>query len=736
MVIGAGLAAWIPVYRQAQQDADDIAQKLSLPTNTESVIYSGDATPVPIFRTSSLRRTYVDVRRLPDYVRNAIVCAEDRRFYEHRGVDAMGLLRSVWLAVREGHTSQGGSTIDMQLAKKLVNGEERSFERKLKDIATAQQIENLKTKDQILDIYMNEVYFGEGAYGIESAAETYFGKHADKLTIAEAATLARCIRHPTRGNPVHDKQGSISRRNDVLQIMRDEGWITDSQYEQAKSEKLKLNPKPPEGVRWIDPVAGYFVDHVVGILHDDGFDLQTGGYKIYTTLNYRLQKAAVSAVNQTIRDYRGWRVNDGAFVMTDTDGRILAEVGGPNYNKSKWNVITSARRQPGSAFKAIVYATALRDGIVHMGDSLSNAAIYHSSDGTPWTPHNNGRERIGGTFSLTSAFAMSVNLPAIHTVQNMGPRVVVDSARQVFGITSKLPAVDSIAIGTGGVTPLEMDEAYSVFMLGGDRVHPCPIVRVEDSNKVVQKAYSPTVYRSVLDSGVCQDMDELFEAVVQHGTGTAASDVPDARGKTGTTQEAKDAWFCGYSDGLLGIGWVGNTSKSGASRSMSEAVFGGTVTAKMWRNIMLAAHSMNLGHAPAPKVDRVAVRTRRQKPPKDDVPLDPGMTDAGDPNAATPKPPTDQKPTQNDGTQPRKDNNDPNLPQPPANPPPTQPTDDDTPTKPEKQPSQDDDSDSKYVDVQICADTGMRASAYCPETVTRRYRKGTEPRKLCTLHTG
>jgi penicillin-binding protein 1A len=725
-LLGGTLAAlYAPIYREAVDNVQDIDNKLVLTPTNPSVIVSADGHT--LYSVAQLHRTIVPVETLPSYVRYAMVAAEDRRFYDHRGVDLIGLTRSAFLALRDRRASQGGSTIEMQLAKKLVNGDERSMTRKLKDIATAQQIENLKTKSQILNLYMNEVYFGEGAWGIQAAAQTYFNKDAKDLTVGEAAMLARCVKSPSRENPVRDLKGSIARRDYVLDVMYQEHWITDDQYQSAYKEVPKLNPNPPEGASQIDPIAGYFVDHVVTTFHQDfpGVDLQSGGYRIVTTLNYRLQRAAVQAVRDTIRRHRDDKVNDGAFVLIDSQGRIVAEVGGPSYAKSKFNTVVQGRLQPGSAFKPFLYATAIRDGLVHPGDMISNEPVHEVSDtGVRWDPSNNRGEPVGGAVRLERAFALSYNLPAIHTIMAETPEAVIKSARDVFGLRGRLPPYDSLAIGTGLVSPLEMAEGYSVFMLHGDRVRPYPISKVVGPEGTTLKEYQPTSFPGVLDPTVCQDLDDLMLDVVQWGTGTAARDVPDARGKTGTTQQAKAAWFCGYSDGLLGVGWVGHSGKNHEQLAMGHHVYGGTVTAGMWAQVMMAAHAMGLAVAPPPMPKPTTVAQRQPTPERID-PLNKAPDADGQPDAqpnpyAAPPAGTQSGPGPGDQTQPA----------PRTTPPPTVPA-----SKPGPSASKQDD-DSNYVTVEVCADTGLLANQYCPETVEKRFKKGTEPKQVCRLHTG
>jgi penicillin-binding protein 1A len=741
LAIAAGYFVWIPIYRQAVTDASMIESKLVVNSANPSVVVASDGTV--LYRIALVQRKVVNVANLPKFVRDAVVAAEDRRFYSHSGVDFTGLLRVSFLALRDRHASQGASTIEMQLAKNLVNGDARSFQRKLKDIATAQQIERLKTKAEILNLYMNQVYFGEGAFGIEAASQTYFGKSADKLDIAEAAMLARCIKSPSRVNPIRDPTGALDGRNYVLGVMRDEAWITDAQYEKAINEEPKLDRNSFHGVRFIDNDAGYFVDHVLKVFHEDfpNIDLREGGYKIVTTLNRRLQHTAIEAVAETLREHRRQKVNNAAIVVIDMNGRILAEVGGPGYAKSKFNVITSSRElQPGSSFKPFVYAAALKEGAIQMGESLSNEAIYQDRYGNDWQPKNNGKERVGGYVGFETAFKNSINLPAIHTLQKIGAQKVIDYAHDTFGFSkSYLPPFESLAIGTAQVYPLEMARAYSVFMLRGDRVDPYPIDEVDAPDGEPIKRYEPNKVATNFDPNICDEIDQLMRTVVESGTGTAAAYVPDARGKTGTTQDARDAWFCGYSDNVLGVSWVGNSQIIHGKPyrlPMAGTVFGGTVTAAMWAKVLQKAHDLGLCHTPVVPVRVASTEKPKVKPEPNSVKLEdpdppqPGPDDAkltGDPTAPVQDPPpapkTRRHPKKSDDDQPSNDSDDGD----------TKKVD---PPKPRRVASNDDDDDSNYVTVEICADTGMRASKYCPETNTRRFRKGTEPHQICRLHTG
>ena len=779
VALSAGLAIYIPIYQEASDDALNIEKRLDAVKDEDpSVMYASDGR-TPIYSVATIRRKVIDLndKEMPTYVRYAIVAAEDRRFYDHRGVDPMGLARAVF---KRG-TAGGGSTIPMQLAKQLINGDARTPLRKLKDIATAQQIESLKSKDEILNLYANNAYYGQNAFGIQRAAQVYFGKDAKALTVGEAAMLARCVRTPSRINPVKNLEKMIPMRNYVLQVMLEEHWITQGQYDEGIHEVPKVHHTQSDGHVFMNATAGYFVRHVLSKLQDDfpDIDLQTGGYKIYTTLNLQLQKRAVDAVQTVLRENRGHSVNDGAIVVMDQVGHILAEVGGPDYSKRQYNVITQGiGRQPGSAFKAFVYTTALKNDVVHPGESISNAPISIQDGDKVWTPQNASPRENNSSYSLEDAFAYSINRPAIATIIKTGPENVVATARDVFGIKSHLLAYPSLALGTSEVKPLEMLEAYSVFMLGGSRAEPQVLDRVVGPDGEMLRKYDPVVHQDVLDPRVAQQMDDIMKGPVQYGTATIARDVPNARGKTGTTNSAKDAWFCGYSDGLVGIGWVGNTTiRKGKSYAlpMSSRVFGGTVTVKIWRQVMLAAHNLKLANgvksvptttisvdsAPpdqeasanadnqnnppltdeeiqaqrerrrARELERQRERQKQQDEASKTIVIDPTMP--GDSNSDGDQTDPDKEPPvkgDGDGWDPTKE-------------PPVEADKVDPPRRPVRtrrdRPRNIDrprSSEEATEAVEVCVDTGMRASMYCPETVTKNFPKGRAPRRVCTLHHG
>jgi penicillin-binding protein 1A len=455
-------------------------------------------------------------------------------------------------------------------------------------------------------------------------------------------------------------------------------------------------------------------------------------------------------------------VTNAAFVLMTGDGRILAEVGGVNFKKNQFNVVTQGRRQPGSSFKPFVYATAFALGKLNVDSAVSNDRLVYTdpSTGNTWSPRNdNGK--YGGMVSVRSAVAGSINTPAVRTLLDVGIPTVVSYCHDVFGFTSEMPEYPTLALGACSVAPLEMAQAYAVFADRGSRPTPFLISKVTSADgaspdAVTEEENGPQMARNVLDSGVCDDVNVLLRAVVTGGTGTAASDVPDARGKTGTTSDNKDAWFCGSANGLIGVGWVGNDvyskkRKRWESLPMSRSVFGGTVTVDMWADVERAAFKkfgtkFQLTDGQNAEADSSARKIKADEDKGDPaIPLDPANpVDPANPNPnGSPNqtnPPLAGDPGATHGQDPQTSNNppppppDPTLAEPRPTTPPVPPSQ--APSRPRNTARAPRTKDVEYVDVEICADTGELATDYCPETVTRRYVKGHEPKKRCHLHRG
>ncbi|MDR3689146.1 MAG: transglycosylase domain-containing protein [Fimbriimonas sp.] len=734
---------------EAKRDMADLQSRIDSVNKPTSTILSADGEV--LFRVTTENRILLKLRQIPKYVQNAVLAAEDKRFYQHSGVDFWSLARAGVLAARDRRLSQGGSTITMQLVKLLFNGSRKTFRRKMNDIAYATAMEENLPKDQILELYLNKVFFGEGAFGIGEAAKVYLNKSVDELTIGEAAMLARCIRLPSKENPIRDLNKALENRDIVLGIMKDEKMITQAQYEKAIVEKPRINPKPSGTGVYVKPGAEYFVDHVKEFVEKDlQLHLSEGGYTIETSLDFKLQRAAEEAVREVVEENRGNKVNQGAFMVMDSDGRILAEVGGTNYRKHQFNIITHGTLQPGSGFKAILYATALKDGAITMDSMLSNAPITKVDEtGKVWHPGNSSRSENRPEYSLRTAFASSINLCAIHTIEKIGPDAVVETAHDAFGFRSRLDPYETLALGASAVAPIEMAEAYSVFMLRGDRVRPQPVVRVLGEDGSIVKQYDPQRFVGVFDAGVCDEMDQLLRAVVEEGTGQAARPVPDARGKTGTTNDAKDAWFTGYTDGVLGVGWVGNEQKyhgQWVPRPMADAVYGGTVTARIWAKIMAIAQA-KYGKTSAPQpAQAVHVDPKSAKPtvPVGAKPDDglaaidssdaagkaaaEGTTDAagapineGPPTSASAGQAADTigstEGAKADAPKPKRSDSEATVPR-----------------RGGSSRSATRDEPANTVTVEVCTKSGQVANPYCPETVTRTFQRGKEPKHVCRIH--
>lgn len=728
---------------KAKEKIVNLSQLRDEVSTEPSYIYASDGKTV-LYQISAEYRKFVPYEQIPKNVRNAVLAAEDKRFFEHGGVDAYALGRTLLTAVKDRSVTQGGSTLTMQLAKLLYTKGERTFSRKLGDIAMAYQMEKQLTKEEIFELYLNKVYFGSGAWGISAAADVYFGKNLDQLTIGEAALLARLVRRPSDENPYRNPKKALENRDVVLRIMRDENMITEDEYQKALDEKPKFQRKPKQTNERFNR-ANYFVWHVLDDLrrlHPD-INLADGGYKIYTTLDPGLQNVAEDAVRETVRDHRRDLVTTAAFVAMDSDGRILCEVGGVDFARNQFNVVKDGLRQPGSSFKPFVYATAFATGAVSINDSISNAPFAWPLPGArPWTPKNSSGH-YGGPVSVQTAFKMSMNVPAARVMYKTGPNTVLAYCRTNFGFTSpNLIGMPAMCLGAEEVTPLEMARAYSVFMLRGNRAEPYCIDRIIAPDGSVVEAYEPNISKNVLDANVTDQIDALMRAVVTSGTGTRASGVPDARGKTGTTSDNKDAWFCGYADGVVGIGWVANEiprkDRPAKYMPMGRSVFGGKVTVEFWAKIMKYAQR-KFGHpSDRPSLSRILASSRGSSDEipenlPEDTPVPPDDPNKGPKNATDPgtgaTPPIGPP---DGGTVPP--DTGPTHVQPPtggpASVPPTTP-----PIKPPTNPP-DNEKDSDMVPVEICAETGMRASIYCPETVTRRFQRGKEPRKRCTVHGG
>ena len=546
--------------------------------NIVTKIYSADEEIIKTFTAYTFEK--VDLKDVPDNLKNALIATEDKNFYRHHGYDLAGLVRSTVQNVAARRVVQGASTLTQQLARVLFLNNERTFDRKLKELFIAARIEKTISKDQILEMYMNSVYLGAGAYGVEGASQIYFDKHLKDCTLAELALIAGLPQAPSVYNPFNNPELATKRRNQVLNRMYKMRYITRDEYNSAKDEKLKLAKVPQY---YTTNKAPYFCDYVMKELEKLGFDeteISQGGYKITTTLDYKAQKAADDAI---VKNLKGWGLNSeknqaAIFSFSPIDGKILVYSGGKDYSKSQYDRVTQAVRPPGSSFKPIVYAAAMEK------DFTPNTMIEDKPLTIgKWSPHNYGN-KYRGKIPLYQALTVSSNVCAARLIQEVGIRSVIQIAR-VLGIETPLEYDYTIALGSNGVKLYEFTRAYGAFANGGFVVQPYAVEKVETSRgKVVYKA-SKTKFSHQLSMNTAAEMTAMMKNVIANGTGRAANIGKPAAGKTGTTDDNKDAYFMGYTPNVVTGVWVGNDDNS----VMNKSIQGGTVPALIWKDVMKVA---------------------------------------------------------------------------------------------------------------------------------------------------
>ncbi len=545
--------------------------------NIVTKFYSNDGEIIKTFTAFTFSK--VNLKDIPDNLKNAIIATEDKNFYKHKGYDVSGLIRSTFANVLAGRVVQGASTITQQLARILFLSNEKTFTRKIKELVVAVRIEKTISKDRILQMYLNNVYLGAGAYGVEGASQIYFNKHLKDLTLAECALLAGLPQAPSVYSPFHDKELAVKRRSKVLKRMYKMRFITKKEYQKALDEKLHLNPLPE--IYTLNK-APYFCDYAMKELEKLGFDeveISQGGYKIVTTLDYKAQQKTNESI---IRIMKAWgltrdKQQAALFSFSPIDGRILAYAGGKNYSKSQYDRVTQAIRPPGSAFKPIIYATAVEKGLEP--NDLIDDLPFKAGDWAPRNYHNKYRGKI----PAYKALMISSNVCAARMIQSTGVRSVIQMAR-VLGISTPLEYDYTIALGSNGVKLFEITRAYGAFANGGYKVEPYSIERVETSRgKVVYQA-SKAKTTKVMDLHTAAVLTAMLKTVIKNGTGVAANIGKPAAGKTGTTNDSKDASFFGYTPDIVTGIWVGNDDNT-----KNGKITGGTVPALIWKEVMTVA---------------------------------------------------------------------------------------------------------------------------------------------------
>lgn len=508
---------------------------------------------------------------LPKYVSQAIVATEDRRFYQHFGFDFISFTRAMTANLIHRRYVQGGSTITQQVAKNLFLTSQKNIKRKVQELLLAFWLEHKFSKDQILALYMNRVYLGNGAYGIESAANKYFQKTSNDLNLREAAILAGMLKAPSRYNPIASKTRADKRSRVVLQNMVNAGLITEQQRKQAVT--MRLGPEVSDKVNG----GKYFADWVYGNVNALLGERDEDVY-VHTTLNQHMQETVEKILEETLRANRGKNVTQGAIVVMDKDGAVRAMVGGVNYDKSQFNRAVSALRQPGSAFKPFVYLTALQQGY-SPDDLIDDSPIVIGK----WRPENIDK-KYHGKVSLRQALRQSYNLATVNLAEKIGRRAIIANAKKM-GITTPLTNDATLSLGTSEVKVIDMAAAYATLANGGYAVWPYGILEIFSRDGYERYMRQGDDNRRILDAKDVQELRSMLKEVIDSGTGKRAKLPFYVAGKTGTSQDFRDAWFAGFSDKYVCVVWLGNDNNS----SMQK-ITGGTLPAEVWGKVMGSIH--------------------------------------------------------------------------------------------------------------------------------------------------
>lgn len=542
---------------------------------------------------SDQNRLPIDINKVPQNLQNAFIAAEDNRFYEHIGIDPIGIFRAIFANLTNRGIAQGGSTITQQLAKNAFLSQEQTLKRKIQEAMLALEIEHKYSKKEILEMYMNQIYFGQGAYGIQTAAKTYFNKDVNELTLTQCAMLAGLPKSPNYYSPFNNLNEAKKLKNVVLDQMVKYGYVSAAEAEDAKNQDLGLSKshqskEADEYASFID----YVSQQVAKKYGDDA--LYKEGLKIYTTMDVDKQHAAVRAMRNLPNNYtdeNGLTQPQAAIVSIDPKtGHILAMVGGRG--QDSFNRASMAVRQPGSAFKPFVYLTALQHDMTP-DTTMNDQPVTYGS----WSPKNAGGS-YSGTMTLSDALAHSVNTIAVQLADQVGTKNIIANAKKM-GITTLDAKDDNLAMALGGltkgVTPLEMASAYGTFANKGVHVKPTAIVKILDRNGNVLEDASTLEKEEtktrVMSEREAYEMTTMLEGVIDHGTGTAAAIGRPAAGKTGTTDDNKDAWFVGYTPDIVTAVWIGDDT---GSHSLGE-IYGGTIPAEIWKDYMSSATSDESG---------------------------------------------------------------------------------------------------------------------------------------------
>lgn len=582
-LIGLVAGASLLLYLLQTMPAIDNLQSY-LPNET-TLIFSADGKVLARLHEEENRQV-VPLSQISPSVRTLIVASEDPNFYRHHGLDFSGILRASIKNLMYGRVVEGGSTITQQLARNVFLNRHKTIARKLSEALLALQIERRYTKEEILELYLNHVYFGHNSYGIESAANLYYGKRAADLNLAEAALVVGLVSGPELYSPYRNFEGAKQRQLGVLRKALEQNLISEPQAKQATAFALALTPK---NMQRLGGMAPYFISHVLQEVIDQfGQDVvYRGGLRVYTTLDSRKQAAAEDVIKRYAADGPKFNFSQAALLSIDPrTGFIEAMVGGIDFGASKYNRAVQSKRQPGSSFKPFVYTAAIEQGIYPgtvLMDTPTTFKVYPNKwnpKGT-WSPHNFDR-KFHGPVTMRQALERSLNIPSIRLLEQVGIDNAIDVARRM-GITSHLEPGLALTLGVSDVSMLEMTSAYGVFANGGVRVEPAAITKIESRDGVT--LYKNTIKeKRVIDSNVIAIMVDMMRGVITRGTGVRGQIGRPAAAKTGTTEEFRDAWFIGFVPQLVTGVWVGNDDNR-SMRGVAEVA----ICPRIWHDYNLQA---------------------------------------------------------------------------------------------------------------------------------------------------
>jgi penicillin-binding protein 1A len=737
-------------------------------------VYATDADPrtnkpVLLGQIYTRRKEFAPINQIPAVMKDATIAIEDERFYDHVGVDFWGIGRALYRDLLTRRMSEGASTLTQQITRNIIlKNQKKTLARKLQEAMVSIQVEKNFSKEQILEMYLNEACYGNNTYGVKAAANLYFHKPLGKLTLSEAALLAGLPQRPSAYDPFDHLDAAITRRDRVLAKMAELKKAKPEEVARAREEKIKIAPKPdPLDVNFKAP---YFTHYVIRELISElderygkgkGTDMvYSDGLKIYTTLNWEMQREAERALLNGVMNAKGQGVTEGALVSVEPKtGYIRAMVGGVDYKKDQFNNVTQGRRQPGSTFKAVVYTAAFETGRFDPEYRVSNERITFP-DG--WSPRNYDG-KYGGEMSIRDAVKWSVNIPAVRITRMTGPDKVIAAAKRM-GVASPLARNLSIALGASAVSPLEMASVFSTFPNKGNHAKPMAIIRVVDSEGVVVEDNNPDVTKAAIPESVAADVSSMLRAVVTEGTGRSVEDVPDAHGKTGTTNERRDIWFDGYTPELSTVVWAcgKKTVMKGKGKGkgkhaiviyppLDEGSFGGKICGPIWARFMNAAVPIQRHYndanrtvpektVPSAAVIAAPVGLKKVPSPRPSPEEAQESATQGDesssPSGRSRAPSAADVPTAAPTEGASATHADINVGSPASSPPPdASPIPEPTP-RPRRTPkavgvAADED---RLVHVTLCPDSGLLATKWCPETVSRLVPSSRAPRRHCRLH--